>query len=165
MNRAERLRILAAFAGVYIVWGSTYLAIRFAVETIPPFIMAGIRFLVAGPVMLLLARATGARWPTRAEWRTGVIVGLLLLLGGNGGVAWAEQTVPSGIAALLVAGTPLWITLFDWLRPDGKRPELPVIVGLVLGFVGAGLLVSPSASDAARVAIWPAVVLVLATAS
>jgi drug/metabolite transporter (DMT)-like permease len=165
MNRAERLRILAAFAGVYIVWGSTYLAIRFAIETIPPFAMAGVRFLVAGPSMLLIARATGGRWATRAEWRTGAIVGLLLLVGGNGGVAWAEQTVPSGIAALMVAGTPLWITLFDWLRPGGKRPDVPVIVGLVMGFAGAGMLVSPSASDAARVGLWPALALVMATMS
>src|SRR6187402_2223102 len=100
-------RLIAAFAAVYIVWGSTYLAIRFAVETLPPLLMAGARFLVSGAILYIWARLRHPESPpTRLDWRTGLISGFLLLLCGNGGVVWAEQRVPSGIAALLVAVVP-----------------------------------------------------------
>src|SRR5512132_1835931 len=104
-----RARLIAAFAAVYLVWGSTYLAIRFAVETLPPLLMAGARFVLAGAIVLAWARwRERSAAPSRRDWRTGIISGALLLLGGNGAVAWAEQRVPSGIAALLVAIVPLW---------------------------------------------------------
>src|SRR5258705_13930323 len=104
MLRAMRARLVAAFAAVYLIWGSTYLAIRFAVETLPPLLMAGARFLIAGLILLVWSRfRDAAARPTSLDWRTGLASGLLLLLGGNGGVVWAEQRVPSGIAALLVA--------------------------------------------------------------
>src|SRR4051812_11722380 len=99
-----RVRLLAAFAAVYLVWGSTYLAIRFAVETLPPLLMAGTRFLIAGSILLLWARFRERATPVRTDWRTGAVSGALLLLGGNGAVVWAERLVPSGTAALLVAG-------------------------------------------------------------
>src|SRR6476619_7122405 len=140
-----RARLLAAFAAVYLVWGSTYLAIRYAVATLPPLLMAGARFVIAGAILLLWARVRGNRRPTRADWLTGLVSGALLLLGGNGAVVWAEQRVPSGIAALLVAVVPLWMVLIDWLRPGGRRPAVPVFVGLGLGLVGLGLLVGPDA--------------------
>ena len=141
-----RARLLVAFAAVYLVWGSTYLAIRFAVETLPPFLMAGARFILAGLILLAWARAReGAAWPTRQEWQTGLISGSLLLLGGNGGVAWAEQRVPSGIAALLVAIVPLWMVLLEWLRPGGHRPRAAVFAGVGLGLAGLALLVGPDA--------------------
>src|SRR5258705_8758869 len=102
MNTRSRTRaeaspgfVVAAFACVYLIWGSTYLAIRFAIETIPPFLMAGVRFLVAGAILAVWAHSRGAAWPTRAQWRIAAIVGTLLLLGGNGGVVWAELTGPS----------------------------------------------------------------------
>lgn len=134
-------RLIGAFAAVYIIWGSTYLAIRFAVDTMPPFLMAGVRFLIAGAILYAVMAARGTPAPRRIHWRSTLIIGALLLLAGNGGVVWAEQKVPSGIASLLVAIVPLWIVLIDWLRPGGSRPSMPVMIGLLVGLAGIGLLV------------------------
>lgn len=134
-------RLIGAFAAVYIIWGSTYLAIRFAVDTMPPFLMAGVRFLIAGVILYTAMAARGTPAPKRIHWRSALIIGALLLLAGNGGVVWAEQKVPSGIASLLVAIVPLWIVLIDWLRPGGSRPTMPVVIGLLVGLAGIGLLV------------------------
>ena len=143
--RAKRGRLIAAFAAVYVIWGSTYLAIRYAVGTIPPFLMAGTRFLVSGAILYVWARRRGAEMPCRAVWRAATITGVLMLFFGNGGVVWAEQRVPSGITALLVAVVPLWMVLMEWLRPGGRRPHSAVFLGLVLGLVGIVLLVGPGA--------------------
>lgn len=140
----SKMQIVLAFAAIYIIWGSTYLGIRFAIETLPPFFMAGIRFLIAGVLMFTVLRLRGVPIPTRLEWRSGLIIGGLLLLGGNGGVTWAEQFVPSGIAALIVALVPVWIVLVDWVRPNGTRPTGITIAGLLLGIVGMVLLVGPN---------------------
>lgn len=137
---AQLWKLIAAFAAVYIIWGSTYLGIRYAVESIPPFLMAGARNLVAGLVLYAFARSRSKAKPTRIEWRDAVITGGLMLTIGNGGVTWAEQIIPSGMAALLVALTPLWIVLFDWMRPAGVRPRALVLVGLGVGSVGVALL-------------------------
>lgn len=134
-------RLIGSFAAVYIIWGSTYLAIRYAVDTMPPFLMAGVRFLIAGGILYSVMAARGTPAPKRIHWRSTLIIGALLLLAGNGGVVWAEQRVPSGIASLLVAIVPLWIVLIDWLRPGGSRPALPVMVGVLVGLAGIGLLV------------------------
>jgi drug/metabolite transporter (DMT)-like permease len=160
-----RARLIAAFAAVYVIWGSTYLAIRFAVETLPPLLMAGARFAIAGAILLLWSRLRSpSAAPTRLDWRTGLISGLLLLLGGNGGVVWAEQRVPSGIAALLVAVVPLWMVLLDWMRPTGRRPPALVFAGLGLGLAGLALLVGPDALNGhAEVDVAGAIVLVLAS--
>jgi drug/metabolite transporter (DMT)-like permease len=139
---SNRARLLASFLAVYIIWGSTYLAIRFAIETLPPLLMAGARFLLAGLIMFTWAWLCGAR-PSRAHWIAGAIMGILLLAGGNGLVVWAEQSVPSSLTALLISLTPLWMTLIDWLRPGGARPSLPVAAGLALGFAGIVLLIAP----------------------
>ena len=136
--------VLLAFAAVYIVWGSTYLGIRVGVESFPPLILAGLRHLTAGIVLYPIFRwKTGIR-PTAGNWRTATIAGVLLLFVGNGGVCWAEQTVPSGIAALLVATVSLWLVIVDWLRPGGVRPVARVVAGLALGFTGLVLLVGPA---------------------
>jgi drug/metabolite transporter (DMT)-like permease len=135
--------VLAAFTAVYVVWGSTYLAIRFAIETLPPFGMAGVRFLTAGVILYAFARARGAPRPTARQWRATALIGALLLLGGNGGVVWAEQYIPSGVAALLVGCMPIWMVLFDWLRPGGVRPSGMVVAGLALGLAGIVILVGP----------------------
>src|SRR5262245_41098230 len=121
--RAKRGRLIAAFAAVYVIWGSTYLAIRYAVETIPPFLMAGPGCLISGAILYAWARRRGGETPNRAVWRAAAITGVLMLFGGNGGVVWAEQRVPSGITALLVAIVPLWMVLMEWLRPGGRRPH------------------------------------------
>lgn len=141
---ASNTAIWAAMIAVYIVWGSTYLAIRFAVETMPPFLMAGVRFLVAGGVLYGLRRLRGDPKPALQEWRSAAIIGFFLLVGGNGSVVWAEQRVPSGIAALLVGSAPLWMVLLDWLRQDRRLPSGWAILGVGLGFVGIVLLVGPA---------------------
>lgn len=155
--------MLAAFAAVYLIWGSTYLAIRFAIESIPPFLMAGVRFLVAGGVLFVFARVRGAAAPQRLHWRTAIVVGGLLLLGGNGGVVWAEQYVPSGIAALLVATVPLWITSFEWLATKRRAPNV-AIGGVLVGFAGVALLIGPGAlGDGPGVSMPGAAALLLAS--
>ncbi len=142
-RRSQATLIVIALGAVYIIWGSTYLAIRIAIETMPPFLMAGTRFLVAGGLLFIWAMARGEPRPKRLHWRPVIIIGGLLLVGGNGGVTWAEQTVPSGTAALLVATVPLWMVLLDWLRPGGRRPGRMVFLGLALGLLGIVLLVGP----------------------
>jgi drug/metabolite transporter (DMT)-like permease len=132
--------VVAAFAAIYVIWGSTYIAIRYAVESIPPFLMAGTRNLVAGLLLFAFARARGAGLPTRAQWRDAVIAGGLMLMIGNGGVTWAEQMIPSSVTALLIALTPVWMVLFDWLRPRGTRPGPVVLLGLAVGFAGTAML-------------------------
>ena len=135
--------VLVAFAAVYLIWGSTYLAIRVGVESFPPLLLAGSRHLVFGMLFYPILRwKTGIR-PTLAHWRTAAFAGILLLLIGNGGVCVAEQTVPSGVTALLVATVSLWMVLVDWLRPGGTRPVTRVIIGLLMGFAGLALLVGP----------------------
>ena len=141
LRRATRGQVIAAFVALYVIWGSTYLAIRFAIETLPPFLMAGVRFVIAGLTLFVWARVRGARAPSVRQWGAAALIGGLLLLGGNGAVVWAEQRVPSGIASLLVATVPLWMVLVDWLRPGGRRPALGVAAGLLLGMVGLALLV------------------------
>jgi drug/metabolite transporter (DMT)-like permease len=138
------LRIGLALAGIYFIWGSTYLGIRIAIETLPPFLMAGVRFLVAGGVLLLWSLARGADRPTASLWKTSAISGILMFLGGNGAVVWAEQFVPSGLVALLVATVPLWIVLQDWGSGRGGPPGMGVAFGILWGFVGVCLLVTGS---------------------
>ena len=161
----KRWQLVLAFASVYIIWGSTYLAIKFAIETIPPFLMAGVRFLISGVILYGWARMKGAPRPSRIHWKSAAVVGVLLLLGGNGGVVWAEQRVASGVAALIVAIVPVWIALMEWKSPGGKKPGWQVSAGLVAGTVGLLLLASPGASLGAHVDLIGAAVLVFATLS
>jgi drug/metabolite transporter (DMT)-like permease len=142
-NKSHIIQIVIAFAAIYTIWGTTYLAIRIAVETIPPFLMAGVRFLLAGLLTFGFLRARGVPLPTRLQWRSAAIIGAFLLLGGNGFVTWSEQQVPSGMAALVVATVPLWITLFDWVIFKGIKPGKKTVFGLILGFLGIGLLIGP----------------------
>ena len=138
------LKLLLAFAAVYVIWGSTYLAIHFAIDTLPPFLMAGIRFLVAGGLVYGWARLRGrASRPTSRQWIAAAVVGLLLILAGNGLVVWAEMRIPSGVAALMVASVPCWMVLLDWLRPGGSRPTGQVVAGLLLGLAGLVWLIGP----------------------
>jgi drug/metabolite transporter (DMT)-like permease len=137
-------RLIAAFVAVYVIWGSTYLGIRVAVETVPPLLMAGMRQATAGLLLYAWLRWRGTPRPERIHWRSAAIVGALMLLIGNGGVAWAERVVPSGLTALLVATSPLWMALIEWLWHGAARPGGQMVAGLILGFVGAGLLVAPA---------------------
>jgi len=134
---------MMAFAAVYLIWGSTYLGIRVAVETIPPFSMAGSRALVAGALLYIWARVRGAARPEAIHWREAAIVGGFLLLGGNGLLSWAEQQVPSGVSALIIGSVPLWMVLLEWLWHSGPRPTVGTVSGLIVGFAGLGFLVAP----------------------
>jgi len=155
--------IWGALITIYVVWGSTYLAIRFAVESLPPFTMAGVRFLFAGAVMYAWRRTRGDAAPTRRGWGSAAIVGLLLLAGGNGAVVWAEQRIASSIASLLVATVPLWMVLLDALRPGGRRVEWWTGAGVVVGFAGVAVLIGPawSGGSAGRVDPIGAVVVIV----
>lgn len=139
---SQRFKLIVAFACIYIIWGSTYLAIRFAIETMPPLLMAGVRFLIAGGLLYgwLLLRGEAAL-PTRRQWSSAALLGVLFFLGGNGAVSWAETRVPSGVVALLIATIPLWIVLLDWVRPGGSRPSVAVLAGVAAGIVGVMLLI------------------------
>jgi drug/metabolite transporter (DMT)-like permease len=135
-------QVALAFAAVYVLWGSTYLGIRVGVETIPPFLLAGVRHLTAGTLLYVVLCARGAAKPTLRHWRSAAIIGGLMLVGGNGLVTWAERTVPSGLAALIVASVPIWMTVLDGLQ-HRQRPHGVVVVGLAMGIIGIGLLVAP----------------------
>jgi drug/metabolite transporter (DMT)-like permease len=162
-----RFKLLTAFAAIYVIWGSTYLAIRFAIETLPPFLMASARFLIAGALLYAWSRLYGrAARPTREQWRAAAVVGVLLLLGGNGLVVWAQTRVPSGVAALLIGMLPCWMVLFDWLRPRGVRPGPQIVFGLALGLAGLVWLIGPdSLMGGGRVDLLGALALLLAEIS
>ena len=145
-----RWQVMMAFAAVYLIWGSTYLGIRVAVETIPPFSMAGSRALVAGALLYIWARVRGAARPEAIHWREAAIVGGFLLLGGNGLLSWAEQQVPSGVSALIIGSVPLWMVLLEWLWHSGPRPTVGTVSGLIVGFAGLGFLVAPASWEMGR---------------
>ena len=164
----SRARVIAAFLAVYVIWGSTYLGIKFAIETLPPFLMAGTRFMTAGVILYLwsLRDQTAPRVRSAAEWGWATLVGALLLFGGNGGVVWASYRVPSGVIALLIAVTPIWMVLLEWASPRGRRPSGAVLAGLLLGTVGLVLLVSArGAGPSGRVDPLGALVVLLASLS
>jgi len=135
-------RIWLALITLYIAWGTTYLAIRFAVETIPPFFMTGVRFLVAGLILYIWRCLAGDSVPSRREWRSAIIIGTFLLVFGIGGVTLAEKYVSSGIAALIVAATPLWVVLIDAVRRGGARPTWRSLTGVLVGMAGIFILVN-----------------------
>lgn len=130
--------VLLALLTVYLVWGSTYLAIRYALAGYPPFFFPGVRFVVAGATLLLLSRLRGTPWPNRRQWRNAALIGFLLLIGGNGFVVLAERNVGSGLAATAVATVPLWAAVFGlfWGHPPNRVQWL----GLAIGFIGIVVL-------------------------
>lgn len=150
-EKPSRGAIVIAYAIVYIVWGSTYLALRYVVTDFPPFSSAGIRFLLAGALLYGYARFRGAPNPTKRQWLFAAAIGACLLLGGNGGVMWAEQRIPSSIAALLVAVEPLWIVLLQWLGPSKTRPTVRMVIGLAVGLAGVVILVGIPGEESANV--------------
>lgn len=160
-----RAVMMAAFAAIYVVWGSTYLAIQVGIESMPPFLMAGGRFLAAGLVLFGWMRLRGAAMPTARQWRSAAILGTLLMCGGNGLVTWAEQYVPSSIAALMIATVPLWMVLLDGFVFGGSRPTASIWIGLLMGFSGVALLMSPGRDAVGDVHPWGALGLVTAAAS
>lgn len=140
---SHRLRLIAAFFAIYVLWGSAYLAIRYAVETIPPFMMTSARFLIGGAILYLGARWQGAPTPTRPQWRAATLAGALFLVGGLGSIGWAQQYISSSLAALLIATTPLWMVTLEWLWQGAARPSPAVMLGIVTGLLGIALLIGP----------------------
>jgi drug/metabolite transporter (DMT)-like permease len=143
-NDAKQPALIAAFAAIYLIWGSTYLAIRIGLETLPPFLLAGSRFVLAGTALYLWLRVRGVPRPTDSQWWWAAVTGTLMLVCGVGGVTWAEQEVPSGPAALLVATVPLWMTLIDGAVLRRRRVGRRTVAGLVLGLAGVVVLIDPS---------------------
>ena len=155
-----RLKLGAAFLVIYIIWGSTYLAIRFVVETIPPFFMAGTRWIIAGLILYALTRTRSTPSPTSLNWKHAFVIGGFLLLGGNGAVVWAEQWVPSGLTSLLIATIPFWMVLLNSLH-HRSRPSIGVIVGLIIGFAGVILLIGSIENIGENSMIIPGVAIIL----
>jgi drug/metabolite transporter (DMT)-like permease len=140
---SERSVKIAAFAAIYLIWGSTYLAIRLLAETLPGVSMVGFRFVVAGILLFAWAWWRKAPRPTRSQWRSGWITGVLMLAGGTGGVVVAIRYLDSGLVALLVAMVPLWIALLMWFWPGGQAPSWTVVGALGIGLLGAAILAAP----------------------
>lgn len=161
--RQARTRLLAAFAIIYIVWGSTYLAIAIAIESVPPLVMAAARFLLAGGVLYLWARWRGSPAPRGAQWVWALLLGALFFLIGNGAVSWVEQWLPTGLTALIVAMVSVWTALLEWVRPGGARPSGMVLAGIVLGFLGVALLVVPTGPGSTQVAPFGVLLLMFST--
>lgn len=138
----SKVKLLLAFAAIYVIWGSTYLAIRFAVETLPPFLMAGTRFVIAGGLLFAITapgRLKGVGW---RQWGAATFIGGCLFLGGNGLLSWAEQGVDSGVAALVIASIPVWLVVLEWMS-GGRRPTPRTSAGVAIGVVGVAILVLP----------------------
>jgi drug/metabolite transporter (DMT)-like permease len=163
-RRVSRIKLFAAFSAIYFVWGSTYLFIHFALEDLPPFFLAGVRFLLAGSILYTWSRLNRAAASSLREWRACLITGGLFFLCGNGAVVWAQQRLPSGIAALLVAIVPLWVVVLEWMRPPHKRPRALTAIGVLAGLIGLVLLVGPNVF-AGRGPVDPVGALVLAFGS
>ena len=139
----SRSALIGAFATIYVVWGSTYLGMHIAVETMPPFLMAAARFLIAGALLFIFLKLRGAPKPSLHQWRVNTLIGAFLLLGGNGAVVWASQYLPSGIIALLIGIGPLFIVLTEWAWPGGLRPTARTFGAMLLGFTGVVWLAAP----------------------
>jgi drug/metabolite transporter (DMT)-like permease len=162
-SRAATVGIWSALSVVYVIWGSTYLAIRFTVETTPPFLSAAARFIISGAFLYLWRRAAGDPAPTPRQSRNAAIIGIFLLVGGNGGVVWAAQFIPSSLSALLVATVPLWMILINALRPGGDQPSLREMSGILIGFCGAVLLIGWTTNDATSASLYGAIAVLAAS--
>lgn len=149
----SRVKLLLAFAAIYVLWGSTYLAIKLAIDTIPPFLMAGARFLAAGSVLYAVGARQGQPHPTRRHWRNAAAGAVLLFVIGNGGVTWAEQAVPTGAAALVIATLPAWLLVLDWGYGGRTGPRVREVVGIALGLTGVAALSAPGGIDPVGTAV------------
>lgn len=163
MIQHHKRKVFIAFSSVYLIWGSTYLAIRFTIETLPPLMSAGIRFLVAGTILYAIMRLwKKEQAPGKTHWKSAFILGALLLLGGNGSVVWAEQFIPSGLTSLVIATIPLWMVLLQWLWMKEKRPSLRIFIGIAIGLAGVWLLIAPGFSNTSSIHLQGMFILLMA---
>jgi drug/metabolite transporter (DMT)-like permease len=146
----KTMMVVVALLSVYIVWGSTYLGIKIAIETFPPFLMAGIRFLIAGALLYGFVVVKEKKYPKLIEWRDTTIIGILLLSAGNGFLVIAEKTIPSSIAAIVVATVPLWMIVIAWFLKIQTKPNKSTLVGTLIGFIGVVILMFPSHQEHLR---------------
>ena len=163
-EKRRLIYLIAAFAAVYLIWGSTYLAIKYAIETMPTFLMAGVRFLVAGGILYVFARLSrGYEKPKAVHWRTAFIVGALLLGVGNGAVVMGEHYISSSMTALLIASNPFWMVTLGWLFMGRGKPNLKVALGLAIGFVGVAMLIfgQPATDATTGDTQWLGIVLIM----
>jgi drug/metabolite transporter (DMT)-like permease len=160
-----KTRIWTGLITVYVVWGITYLGIRYAIETMPPLIMAGSRFFLGGILFYAFSRIKGASPPTRKEWRAAGVVGILIIAGGTGSLTWAEQRVASGVASLIIATVPLWMLIIDMLLSRSIKFNLFNIIGVLIGFSGILVLIGPAITDLNSNYIDPVGVVVLLLAA
>jgi len=130
------IKLVLAFAAIYLVWGTTYLAIRIAIDTIPPFLMSGVRFVTAGLIFYTWCLFRGDKKPTLSDWKRNSIAGMLMFVIGHGSLTWSEQFISSGLAALVIATIPIWVVLFEWIRCKSNRPKFWTMIGIVLGVSG-----------------------------
>lgn len=143
----KRWLVIAAFAAIYLIWGSSYIGIRFAVETIPPFMMSATRFIGAGLLLVLIARLSGAPMPTRTQWRSSAITALFMFVFNNGAIVWSQaHGLPSSATALLLATMPFWVVVVAWVQTR-HSPGFTVLAGVVIGFAGLALLVNPGSTS------------------
>ena len=163
--KPSRLAVVLAFAAIYLIWGTTFLAIRYAVQTIPPFLMGATRFLFAGALLFGWTRLRGVPLPRRALWKPAFVAGLFMMLIAQGSVSWAEQKVPSGLAAVIVATMPIWFLLLDWVAVSHRPPRVLTALGLVVGLGGVVILIAPWQTGARDIDLLGAVVLVLGSLS
>lgn len=147
---SRRFLLIAAYLAIYFIWGSSFLAIQFAIETLPPLTVGGARFLLGGAMLYALGRLRGAVRPRPANWSAAIALGSIMVLIASGGTVWAQQYVSSGLTAVLATTVPLWIVLLEWLRPGGSRPGFRVAGGLLAGFTGVVLLIGPGQGEAGQ---------------
>jgi drug/metabolite transporter (DMT)-like permease len=162
-KRAE-LTLFLAFTAIYVVWGSTYLAMHYVLESMPPFLMAASRFLIAGFILILFSRFKKQSWPTKTEIKNSALIGFLLLVTGGGGVVWAQQFIPSGITALIITIEPVWVVLILWIRSTENKPTPVVWLGIILGMLGMTVLIGPASLNELE-QLHPVGVIVLLTSS
>ena len=159
--KPSRFAVVAAFAAIYLIWGTTFLGIRFAVETIPPFLMGAARFLLAGALLFGWTRLRGVPLPRRALWKPAFVAGFFMMLVAQGSVSWAEQKIPSGVAAVIVAMMPIWFLLLEWLAVSHRPPRLVTVLGLAVGFAGVVILIAPWQTGARDINLVGAIVVLV----
>lgn len=162
----NKVKLFACLGAVYIIWGSTFLGMKIATEKVPPFLISGLRFMLAGSILLIVGQLREKIWPTARQLRAAILVGALLIGIGNSAVALAVRYMPSGLVALIVAALPAWFVGLDWAFFSKKRPATLTLLGILVGFVGLFFLFNPFSQDTVRdYPLWPIIIVVAGSVS